>query len=133
MSNSIEDSVTVPLIELENSESPPKHSYGHLSVNTTLDPFSPMRKYTQDSSCLSSADIQLFEEQNTFVNVTKTSPTSNRKKELSKSESNLVKFKEKENKKQKKKVTTILEYYGLVFKHFHFQFLIIRLLIYLVS
>lgn len=105
MSNSIEDSVTVPLIELESSESPPKQSYAHPNMTTALDPFSPMRNYTQDSLCLTSADIQLFEDQHSFVNVTKTSPTpeKSRKKVLSKSESNLVKF--KDTKKQKKKVT----------------------------
>ena len=106
-SNSLEDAVAVPLIQLENSESPPKHSYAHTNMPTTLDPFSPMRNYTQDSLCLTSADIQLFENQSTIVNVTKSSPTPNRKKELSKSEPSLVKFKEKDNKRQKKKVIVL--------------------------
>ena len=41
------------------------------------------------------------------MNVTKSSPTPNRKKELSKSEPSLVKFKEKDNKRQKKKVIVL--------------------------
>ncbi|KAI6652640.1 synaptojanin-1 isoform X3 [Oopsacas minuta] len=104
LSNSIEDSCTVPLIDLDNSNSPPKHSYTHQEHNiTTLDPFSPMRKYSQDSVSLTSADIQLFENRDTFLKVSRHSKNVNReerRKEISRSESNLVKF--KEHKKVKK-------------------------------
>ena len=107
-SSSIEDSCTLPLIELENSSSPPKLS-AMRSEGTMLDPFSPMRTldYAQTSDTLTPAEIQLFEDKEGFSKLCRSTPlnkSDSMKKILSKSETNLIKLKDKDHKKQKKKV-----------------------------
>ena len=79
------------------------------SEGTMLDPFSPMRTldYAQTSDTLTPAEIQLFEDKEGFSKLCRSTPlnkSDSMKKILSKSETNLIKLKDKDHKKQKKKV-----------------------------